>query len=256
MLQTMRVLIAPQAFKGSLTALEAAQAVAEGARRALPRAELLLLPVADGGDGTLEVLMRSREGRAFSAEVTGPLGQPVTARWGVLGDGVTAVIESAQACGLLLVPPSQRNPEATTTYGVGQLMRHALDAGYRRLVIGVGGTATNDGGVGLAQALGVHFLDDRGRELRRGGVALQELATIDTTGLDPRVRQSEVQAAVDVANPLCGLQGTAVTYAPQKGASPGMVELLDRALAHLAEAVRRQLHREVADLPGARAGGG
>lgn len=228
--------------------------MAEGVARA--GAEPLPLPVADGGDGTLEALVESTAGHYREARVTGPLGRPVTARWGVLGDGRTAVIETARACGLVLVPQGERDPTRTTTYGVGELIRHALDLGFRRFILGIGGSATNDGGLGLAQALGVRALDARGRELPRGGGALVHLERVDISGRDPRVVESDFVVAVDVTNPLCGPQGAAAVYGPQKGATPEMVSLLDAGLARLAQVVRRDLGVEVADLPGAGAAGG
>ncbi|MBI4234255.1 MAG: glycerate kinase [Chloroflexi bacterium] len=252
----MKVLIAPQSFKGSLSGMQAALAMAEGVRRVFPAAELVTLPVADGGDGTLDALVESTGGRYHQSQVSGPLGERVTARWGVMGDGRTAVIESAQACGLVLVPPERRDPLVTTTYGVGEFIRHALDQGYRRFIIGVGGSATNEGGAGMAQALGVRLLDAGGNHLPRGGLALLSLERVDCAGLDPRIPQSEIIVAVDVTNPLCGPQGAARTYGPQKGATPEVVELLDRGLERLAYVVRRDLGVEVKDLAGAGASGG
>ncbi|MBI4336630.1 MAG: glycerate kinase [Chloroflexi bacterium] len=252
----MRILIAPQAFKGSMSAAQAARAMERGVRRVSPDAECILLPVADGGDGTLDALVESSGGSYREAQVTSPLGRPLRARWGVMGDGRTAVIETAQACGLVLVLPEQRAPYITTTFGAGQLIKAALDAGYRRFILGIGGSATNDGGAGLAQALGVRLLDAQGRDLRHGGAALLHLARIEMAGLDPRVAQSELIVAVDVTNPLCGPEGAAAVYGPQKGAAPEMVALLDQALAHLADVIERDLGIHLRDLPGAGAAGG
>ena len=253
----MRIVIAPQAFKESLSAREAAEAIARGVRRALPSAETALLPVADGGDDTLETLVETTGGEYREAQVTGPVGEPAPARWGVLGDGVTAMVEAAQACGMARIPRGYpRDPSRTTTRGVGELLRHALDRGHRRIIVGVGGSATNDGGAGMAQALGVRLLDRLGREVGPGGAALAALERIDASGRDPRLAEATVTVAVDVSNPLCGPQGAAATYGPQKGATPEMVELLDAALARMADVVRRDLGLEVRDLPGAGAAGG
>ena len=253
----MRIVVAPQAFKESLSAREAAGAIARGVRRAFPSAEIVLLPVADGGDDTLETLVETTGGEYQEAQVTGPVGEQVRARWGVLGDGVTAVVEAAQACGMARIPPHYaRDPSRTTTRGVGELVRHALDRGHRSIIVGVGGSATNDGGAGMAQALGVRLLDRRGREVGPGGAALAELESIDPSGRDPRIAEATVTVAVDVSNPLCGPQGAAATYGPQKGATPEMVELLDGALARMADVVLRDLGLEVRDLSGAGAAGG
>ncbi|MCS7207371.1 MAG: glycerate kinase [Dehalococcoidia bacterium] len=252
----MRVVIAPQAFKGSVRASVAAAALARGWHRVFPHDECILVPVADGGDGTLEALVSATGGRYEQTEVTGPLGQKVVAQWGVLGDGQTAVLETAQACGLVLVPPERRDPRITTTYGVGELFRAALDKGFRRFLVGLGGSATNDGGAGMAQALGIRLLDGEGRDLPWGGEALLHLARLDPSRRDPRIAQSQITVAVDVTNPLCGPQGASAVYGPQKGATPEMVALLDTALERLAQVVRRDLGKEVAHLPGAGAAGG
>jgi len=251
-----RVVLAPQGFKGSLTGLEVARAMEAGVKRVWPDVETVLVPVADGGDGTLQALVDASGGSVRSERVTDPLGRPVEAQWGALGDGETAVIEMARAAGLALLRDSERNPLVTTTYGVGELMRAALEAGHRRLIVGIGGSATNDGGAGMAQALGVKLLDSGGREIGRGGAALAALARIDLSGLDPRLHQAAVQVACDVTNPLTGDTGAAAVYGPQKGATPEMVRRLDAALAHFGDVVRRDTGRDVADLPGAGAAGG
>ena len=251
-----RIVIAPQAFKGSLSAMEAAQAMAQGVRRVYPRAVIVLAPVADGGDGTLEALVDATGGSYRSDTVSGPLGQPVDAAWGVLGDGSTAVIEMARAGGLVLVPPELRDVRAATTLGVGQLIVRALDEGHRRIIVGLGGSATNDGGAGMAQALGVRLLDGQGLDAPPGGAALARLVRIDASGLDPRIPACEIIAVTDVTNPLCGPLGAAVIYGPQKGATPEVVRELDAAMAHLARLVQRDLGVDVADLPGGGAAGG
>lgn len=252
----MRVVVAPQAFKGSMTAMAAAQAMAEGVRRAMPSAQVVLAPVADGGDSTVETLVAATGGSFRTARVAGPLGEPVEARWAVLGDGETALIEMAAAAGLALVSPRRRDPRFTTTRGVGELLRLALEEGFQRLVVGIGGSATNDGGAGMAQALGVRLLDAQGNELPSGGLHLLRLERIEAAGLHPAARGARVLAATDVRNPLLGPEGAAAVYGPQKGAMPEMVAHLEAALARFAEVVRRDLGVDVAGLPGAGAAGG
>ena len=252
----MKIVVAPQYFKGSLGALKVAQAMARGIERVLPQAEVVMVPMADGGGGTVEALVEATHGRMMTAEVTGPLGERVSARWGILGDGLTAVVEMAAASGLDLVPPGKLNPLAATTYGTGELIRAALDAGCRKLIIGLGGSATNDGGAGMAQALGVRLLDDLRRELPWGGAALLRLSQIDVSTLDRRLADCQVVAASDVTNPLCGERGASVVYGPQKGATPEMSQQLDAALGHYAGVIRSTLGVDVRDLPGAGAAGG
>ena len=250
------MLIAPQAFKGSLTGMQAARAMEEGLRQVFPRAEAILAPVADGGDGTVEALVESSSGKFLVSRVTGPLGEPVEALWGVMGDGVTAVIEMARASGLVLAPPACRNPRITTTFGTGQLIREGLEHGYRKFIVGIGGSATNDGGAGMAQAMGVRLLDSAGAELPPGGAALARLARIDVSGLDSKVAQASIAIATDVTNPLCGPTGASAVYGPQKGATPEVVKELDAALAHYASIVKRDLGLDLAERPGAGAAGG
>jgi glycerate kinase len=251
-----RVLIAPQEFKGSLSAAEAARAMAEGLRRALPGVEFDLAPMADGGPGTVEALVAAGGGQRLTASVTDPLGRPVEAAWGLLEEGSTAVIEMAAASGLVLLRSQERDARRTSTYGTGQLIAAALEAGCRRLVIGLGGSATNDGGAGMAQALGARLSDEEGRDLPPGGAALARLARIDVSGLDGRLRNCQVLGATDVTNPLCGPHGASAIYGPQKGASPADVEELDAALAHYAAVIERDLGKRVAEVPGAGAAGG
>jgi glycerate kinase len=251
-----RVLIAPQEFKGSLSAAEAARAIAEGLRRALPGVELDLAPMADGGPGTVEALVAAAGGRRLTATVADPLGRPVEAAWGLLDESSTAVIEMAAASGLVLLRPEERDARRTSTYGTGQLIAAALEAGCRRLIIGLGGSATNDGGAGMAQALGARLSDGEGRDLPPGGAALARLARIDVSGLDGRLRDCQVLGATDVTNPLCGPHGASAIYGPQKGASPADVEELDAALANYATVIERDLGKRVAEVPGAGAAGG
>ncbi len=252
----MRVLIAPQEFKGSLSAAEAAQAMAEGLRRALPGVELDPAPMADGGPGTVEALVAAGGGRRLTATVADPLGRPVEAAWGLLKEGSTAVIEMAAASGLVLLRPEERDARRTSTYGTGQLIAAALEAGCRCLIIGLGGSATNDGGAGMAQALGARLSDGEGRDLPPGGAALARLGRIDVSGLDSRLRDCRVLGATDVTNPLCGPHGASAIYGPQKGASPADVRELDAALVHYAAAIERDLGKRVAEVPGAGAAGG
>lgn len=252
----MKIVIAPQAFKGSLSALQAADAIANGAQRVFPDAQLTRVPIADGGDGTLDALINATGGTSHEAKVTGPLGSPVDARWGVLGDGMTTVIEAAQGCGLALLSDNERDPLTTTTYGVGELIKHALDAGYRKMLIGLGGSSTNDGGAGLAMALGARLLDANEKPISHGGQALLNLATIDVSGLDPRLNGTNLIIALDVTNPLCGPTGASTTFGPQKGASPEDVTILDSALAHLAGIIERDIGVDVMDMPGGGAAGG
>lgn len=251
-----RIVIAPDSFKESLDAPRVAAAIAAGIKRALPEVETIEVPLADGGEGLTSTLVAATAGRLMTATVTGPLGEPVTASWGILGDGKTAVVEMAQASGLPLVPREKRNPLFTTTYGTGELIRHALDAGCRRLIVGIGGSATNDGGAGMAQALGIRLLDSNGQDIPPGALGLEQLYRIDIQNLDPQVKEAEILVACDVDNPLCGPRGAAAVYGPQKGATPEMIPRLDAALARLADIIARDLGKQVRDLPGAGAAGG
>ncbi len=252
----MRIVIAPQSFKGSVSGPEAARAIREGVLRVFPDAETDLAPVADGGDGTLDALVEATAGRTFSSRVSGPLRKPIRARWGVMGDGKTAVIEMAQASGLALLPYKDRNPRHTSTYGTGQLIKRALDRGYRRIIVGMGGSATNDGGAGMASALGARFHDSKERPLPPGGAALSRLASIDVSELHPALKRTEIIAASDVVNPLCGPEGASAVYGPQKGAGARTVRTLDKALRHYADIIKNSLGIDVADRPGAGAAGG
>ncbi|RBP99066.1 glycerate kinase [Bifidobacterium xylocopae] len=252
----MKIIIAPDSFKGALTAQEAADAIETGIHKALPEAECIKVPMADGGEGTVRSLVDATGGRMVTVPVTGPLGQEVEAGYGILGDGKTAVIEMAAASGIQFVDENTKNPLVTTTYGTGQLLEHALDHGAHEVIIGLGGSATNDGGAGMARALGVRFLDADGKELPYGGGALGRLATIDATGLDPRLESARIRLASDVTNPLTGPQGASAVFGPQKGADEAMVRTLDSCLAHYAAVIREQLGRDVEDTAGAGAAGG
>jgi glycerate 2-kinase len=254
----MYIVVAPQSLKGSLDAPEVGEAIAAGIRRVWPDADIRVVPVADGGEGTVRALVASTGGTLQQATVSGPLGEPVDAEYGILGGNRsgTAVIEMAAASGLPLVPPEKRDPRRTTTRGTGELMQAALDAGAKRLLIGIGGSATNDGGAGMAQALGARLLDAQGAEIHAGGAALAQVVRIDISGLDPRLWDTEIRVASDVTNPLCGLEGASAIYGPQKGATPAMIAELDAALAHYGEVLRRDLGADVANVPGAGAAGG
>ncbi|MFO0907720.1 MAG: glycerate kinase [Isosphaeraceae bacterium] len=256
----MNVVVAPDKFRGSLSAPQAAEAMSRGVRAADSFATIDLAPMADGGEGTVEALVVATQGEYRFVRVTGPLGQPVDARFGILGDGQTAVIEMAAASGLALIPVEKRDPGLTTSRGTGELILAAIDAGVRRIILGIGGSATNDGGVGCAQALGYRFLDRNGSEIGPGGKALESLDRIDASACHPIAQASglpiRIDVACDVDNPLCGERGASVVYGPQKGASPDLIVQLDRNLARLASCIERDLGRSVADLPGAGAAGG
>lgn len=251
----MKLVVAPDSFKESLSAPEVAAAIARGWSRARPLDEILLRPMADGGEGTVDAVLAATGGERRECAVRGPLGAPVQAHWGWLEEGA-AVIEMAAASGLHWVAPQQRDATRTTSYGTGELIRAALEAGARKIILGLGGSATNDGGMGLLQALGVRFLDERGQPLGDGGAALAGLHAIDLAGLDPRLAGVEVEVAADVNNPLCGEHGASTVFGPQKGASPEQVRLLDAALARYAEVAARTLGQDHSLFPGVGAAGG
>jgi glycerate 2-kinase len=251
-----RIAIAPNAFKGSLTAAEAAACIERGLRKALRGLSIVKLPMADGGDGTLLAIVAATGGQTVPCRVTDPLGRKIRSMLGLTGDGRTAVIEMALASGLALLKTRERNPMLTTSRGTGELIRAALDRRVQEIVIGIGGSATNDGGMGLARALGARFLDTRNRELPDRGGALVRLARIDVSGLDARLKHTTISVACDVDNPLCGPRGAARVYGPQKGATPAMVKQLDAGLKRLATVLLEDLGVKAADLPGAGAAGG
>jgi len=251
-----KILVAPNAFKGTLTAPQAAAAISRGVREVFPGAEIIEVPVADGGDGTADALVSALHGEFRAVRVDGPLGDPVEARFGLVDFGRTAVVELASASGLALIPPAWRDPMHATTYGFGQLLCAAKDAGVAAVIAGIGGSATNDGGAGMAQALGYRLLDAGGHDLERGGAALARLWTIDASGFDRGWRSVGVRVACDVTNPLTGPLGASAVYGPQKGAGPEMVRELDAALARLSEVIERDLGKRVSDVPGAGAAGG
>jgi len=251
----MRIVLAPDSFKGSATALEVCQAMKDGIQRACSDAEIIMAPVTDGGEGLVENLAAACGGERVEVQVTGPAGKPVTAQYAILPGG-EAVIEMAQAAGLTLLAEAERNPLETTTYGVGQMIRDALDRGCKSFLLGLGGSATNDGGCGMAAALGYAFLDEAGREISPGGGHLGELTEIKTDKVDPRLADADFVAACDVRNPLCGENGASYVFGPQKGATPDDVKTLDENLSHLADLIQRDLHKDVRDIPGAGAAGG
>ena len=253
---TVNILIAIDSFKGSLTSAAAGETSAEGIRAANPDAEIEVVPLADGGEGTVDALIQATGGKIIQAEVTGPLGDPVDATYGILGDGTTAVIEIAEACGLPLVPEADRNPLKATSYGVGELILDAISRGADSLIVGLGGSATNDAGVGMLQALGCRFLDEMGEEVPRGGAALGAIRSIEVSGLPPAIKHLDIQVACDVNNPLYGEQGAAYIYGPQKGATPEMVKELDGGLRNFAEVVKAELGTDIQEIPGAGAAGG
>ena len=252
----MKIVVAPDSFKGSLTAVEVADAIGQGVREIFPEAEIVKIPMADGGDGTVQCLVNATRGEILKEKVTCPLGDEVLASYGILGDKKTAVIEMAEASGLTLVPENKRNPLITTTYGTGQLIKSALDQGCRKMIIGIGGSATNDGGAGMVQALGVKLLNREGKEIGFGGGELKKIFRIDTKYLDNRLSETKVLIASDVSNPLCGPKGAAWIYGPQKGATSEVIEELDESLAHFAEIIKRDLNKDIKDIPGAGAAGG
>lgn len=251
----MKIVIAPDSFKESLSAVETARQIEAGFREVFADAEYRCLPIADGGEGTVDALVAAAGGERRSASVADPLGRPTRAAFGILPDG-TAVIEMAEASGLHLVPPESRDPRVTSSRGTGELIRAALDAGARRFIVGLGGSATNDGGAGMLQALGAHLADADGRPIGPGGAPLARLARIDAAGLDGRLAACAFKVACDVDNPLVGPNGASAVYGPQKGATPEMAADLDRNLAHFAAIVARDVGPDVARLPGGGAAGG
>ncbi|POF43578.1 glycerate kinase [Pseudomonas laurylsulfativorans] len=252
----MKIVIAPDSFKDSLSAQGVADAIALGLAQVWPDAQLIKCPMADGGEGTVESILAACEGELRRTVVRGPLGATVDAAWGWLPQSHTAIIEMAEASGLQLVPVAQRDACISSTFGTGQLIRAALDAGALRVILAIGGSATNDGGAGAMQALGVKLLDAQGQTLSPGGLALAQLARVDLSDLDPRLAQVRFDIAADVNNPLCGPHGASAIFGPQKGASPVQVEQLDQALGHFADHCATALGKDVRDEPGSGAAGG
>ena len=252
----MKIVVAPDSFKGSLTAIEVSDAIEQGIREIFPEAEIIKIPMADGGEGTVQCLINAAGGEILREKVTDPLGGEVLAHYGILGDKKTAVIEMAEASGLTLVPENKRNPLITTTYGTGQLIKAALNQGCRKMIIGIGGSATNDGGAGMVQALDVRLLDKQDKEIGFGGAELMNIHHIDISQMDQRISKLEILVASDVKNPLCGHSGATRIYGPQKGATEEMMVILEQALARFAHIINKALHKDVKDIPGAGAAGG
>ena len=254
----MKIILAPDSFKGNLTSLEVAAALEKGVKRVLPKAVCIKVPMADGGEGTVQSLVDATGGNFIRKRVTGPAGNPVSARYGMLADGETAVIEMAEASGLPLVSGKQMNPLKTTTYGTGELILDAAKRGATKIIIGIGGSATNDGGVGMAQALGVRFINKRDKEIteRGAGGMLDKIASIDVKDLNPLIKKIKIIVASDVNNPLCGKTGASNVFGPQKGATPAMVKTLDANLRHLGKVIKTDLKKDVVNLKGAGAAGG
>ncbi|MFZ7260087.1 glycerate kinase [Avibacterium avium] len=252
----MKILIAPDSFKESLTALEVAEAIETGFRKIFPHAQYCKIPMADGGEGTVQSLVDATQGKLIQCTVTAPLGNKIDAFWGLSGDGETAFIEMAAASGVHLVPMEVRNPLKTTSFGTGELILNALNYGVKKIILGIGGSATNDAGVGMLQALGARFLNAENQSLGYGGEQLIHTAHIDLSQLDSRLAQVQIEVACDVNNPLCGETGASAVFGPQKGATVQMVQQLDAALAHFAEKVQQQLGINIANQSGAGAAGG
>ena len=252
----MKILIAPDSFKETLTSSAAANAIEEGFLSVFPDANICKLPIADGGEGTVDVLVSSTKGKFFSTKVSGPLGKYVDAKWGMLGDSKTAVIEVAEVCGLHLILPKDRNPMIASSFGVGELLLSAIDEGAEHIIIGLGGSATNDGGLGFLKAIGIRFLDSHGNELTEGLASLNKLFDIDIDSMDSRLKNVSFEIACDVDNPLTGDQGASVIFGTQKGADNLMIKKLDSLLSHYARIVSSKLSNDVSMQPGAGAAGG
>lgn len=250
------IVLAPDSFKESMTAKEACESMERGIKKVNSNISCIHVPMADGGEGTMQSLVDATNGRVYSLEVVGPIGDKVKAEYGILGDGEIGILEMASASGIQLVHSDKRNPLVTTTYGTGELIKACLDHGVKKLLIGIGGSATNDGGAGVIQALGGKLLDEEGNELGFGGGELGKLNTIDLSNFDPRLKDVVIEVACDVSNPLCGESGASNVYGPQKGATKEMVSILDNNLRHYAEIIKKQIGKDVLNVPGAGAAGG
>lgn len=250
------IALAPDSFKESMTAKEACEAMERGIKKANPNINCIHVPMADGGEGTMQSLVDATNGKIYNLKVVGPLGNEVEAEYGILGDGEIGILEMASASGIQLVPSEKRNPLITTTYGTGQLIKACLDHGVKKLLIGIGGSATNDGGAGVIQALGGKLLDKQGNELGFGGGELGKLNSINLENFDPRLKDVNIEVACDVNNPLCGEKGASNVFGPQKGATKDMVAALDDNLKHYADVIKKHLGKDVINEPGAGAAGG
>lgn len=252
----MKFVLAPDSFKESMTAKEVCEAMESGIRKVFPDADIVHVPMADGGEGTVQALVDATGGTVVEKMVTGPLGTPVQAFYGLLGDKITAVIEMASASGIHYVNKETRNPLITTTYGTGELIKECLDNGCKKIILGIGGSATNDGGSGMARALGAVFMDENGNEIPQGGGYLSQLSRIDISNIHPKLAECVIEIASDVSNVLCGEEGASAVFGPQKGATPEMVRILDKNLEHYAQIVQRDIGREILSVPGGGAAGG
>ncbi|MFK8069152.1 MAG: glycerate kinase [Gammaproteobacteria bacterium] len=254
----MKIVIAPDSFKENLTSMQVATCIEKGIKKVLPKAKCFKVPMADGGEGTVQSLVDATGGKIVRKKVTTPDGKQVTARYGLLGDGITGVIEMAEASGLHLVEKEKRDPLKATTFGTGELIADAMNKGIKTIIIGLGGSATNDGGAGMAQALGVRFLDSKGKEITQhlGGGMLKNIATIDMSQANPLIKKTKLIIASDVVNPLSGKKGASHVFGPQKGASPAQVKTLDDNLKYFGQLIKKQLKKDVASKPGAGAAGG
>jgi glycerate kinase len=250
-----KVLVAMDSFKGSISSKSVSKAVAQGIKKVFPDACVIELPLADGGEGTVATIIECCNGQTISAQVHSPLGELTEACFGLLHDG-TAVIEMAQASGLTLVAPKSRNPLVSSTYGTGELIKKALDLGVNKIIIGIGGSATNDGGAGMAEALGVRFLDSKGNNIPQGGGFLKNLTSIDMSGLDARIKETEIIVMCDVDNPICGPNGASKVFGGQKGATPEMIDQLEDNLLHFAHVIKKELNIDILNLPGGGSAGG
>ncbi|MFL0270033.1 glycerate kinase [Candidatus Clostridium radicumherbarum] len=250
------IVLAPDSFKESMTAKEACEAMEKGIKKVNKNITCVHVPMADGGEGTMQSLVDATNGKIYTVEVVGPLGNNVEATYGILGDGETGILEMASASGIHLVPKEKRNPLITTSYGTGQLIKACLDHGVKKLLIGIGGSITNDGGSGVVQALGGKFIDPEGNEIGFGGGELGKIAKIDLSNFDNRLKDVIVEVACDVNNPLCGEEGASRVFGPQKGATEEMIEVLDRNLRHYAFLIKAEMGKDVLDVPGAGAAGG
>lgn len=252
----MKVVIAIDSLKGSLSSMEAGTAIKDGILAAKPDAEVIVKPLADGGEGTTDALIEGMNGERIDLTVTGPMHTPVDAYYGYLKDTNTAVMEMASAAGITLVPDSEKNPLLATSYGVGEMINDAIQRGCRNFIIGIGGSVTNDGGIGMLKALGVRFLDENGEDAGEGGQALAKVARIDVSGMNPLLKECHIQVACDVNNPLCGENGSTYVYGPQKGVTEDMKKTLDEAMAHFARVTSETLENDYMNIPGAGAAGG
>ena len=252
----MKVVIAIDSLKGSLSSMEAGMAIKDGILAAKPDAEVIVKPLADGGEGTTDALIEGMNGERIDLTVTGPMHTPVDTSYGYLKDTTTAVMEMASAAGITLVPDSEKNPLLATSYGVGEMINDAIQRGCRNFIIGIGGSVTNDGGIGMLKALGVRFLDENDEDAGEGGQALAKVARIDVSGMNPLLKECHIQVACDVNNPLCGENGSTYVYGPQKGVTEDMKKTLDEAMAHFARVTSETLENDYLNTPGAGAAGG